>query len=278
VEDVSSEQGVTSHEYVKFIAHRTGTKLVSFSCKNRMMGMVIPIGPGHEGNPHFTVPITSGLVGSFHLAMNRDTKVMALSNVWSETPHGFETAGTLLLNGERLMQTLSITSVGESAVVYQDRVTALGDVTLSRELGVPVGIENDEVTGGQRVVYHRDGQRTFTWEHPQGFVALPGNWANVDGRLGVVMAAGSGLEYQQASGYHPQTAVGADVLYGSFQDDPRQLKAGEQLPRRVVVFFTEVSPRKTAALAESVKIEEGPSGRVLHLKLPEGGRAEVPLL
>jgi hypothetical protein len=271
-------RGVSQHEYVGFIADRTRSKLVSFSWKNRMMGMVIPIGPGHEANPHFTVPITTGLVGSFDLGTNREAKVKAAEHQWTRTPQGFETMGTLLLNGGLLKQTLRVTSLGERAVVYQDRVTALGDITMSRELGVPVGIENDEVTGGQRVVYDRDGQKTFKWKQSQPAVALSGNWVNVDGRLGVATAAGAGLEYQQASGYDPHTAVCADVLYASFQDSPRRFNAGDQVARRIVVFFTEVSPRKTAVLAEAVKIEERSQGRVLHLNLPEGGRADVPLL
>jgi len=271
-------QGVFRHEYVEFIAHRTGSKLASFSWRNRMMGLVVPIGPGHEGNPHFIVPITSGLVGSFDLGAKRDAKVKTVEHQWNETPHGFETTGSLLLNGGALKQALRVTSVGESTVVYQDQVTAVADVTVSHELGVPVGIENDEVTGGQRVVYHQGGQRTFTWQQRQPAFALPGNWANVDGRLGVVMAAGSGLSYQQALGYDPHMAVCADVLYGSFGGHEQRFKAGDPVVRRIVIFFTEVSPEKTAALAKSVRVEERPQGRVLHFKLPEGGRAEVPLL
>jgi hypothetical protein len=271
-------RGVLRHGPVGFIAQRTGSKLASFSWKNRMMGLVMPIGPGHEGNPHFTVPITSGLVGSFELAPKRDAAPKALESEWTETPGGFETTGSLLLNGGLLKQTLRVSAVGESAVVYQDRVTALTNITVSRELGVPFGVENDEVTGGKRVVYDGGRQRTFIWQQPQPAVALPGNWANVDGRLGVVMAAGSGLSYEQASAYDPHSAVCADILYGSFRDQQQRFKAGDQVARRIVVFFTEVTPKKTAALAASVKVEEGPQSRVLHFKLPEGGRADVPLL
>jgi hypothetical protein len=273
----SALRGVSHREYVEFIAHRTGSKLASFSWKNRILGMVIPIGPGQEGNPHFTVPIANGFVGSFELTPKGDASTKAVEHQWSEPPSGFETTGSLLMNGGALKQTLRVTSVGEGTVVYQDRVTALVDVTVSRELGVPVGIENDEVTGGRRVVDHRDGQRTFTWQQPQPAVALPGPWANVDGRLGVVVAAGSGLSYRQASGYDPHTAVCADVLYGSFLDRPRQFKAGEHVARRIVLFFAEITAKKTAALAQAVRIQATP-GQVLQFKLPEGGQAEVPLL
>jgi hypothetical protein len=274
-------RGVWRRECVDFVVHRTGSKLVSFSWKNRMMGMVIPIGPGHEDNPHFTVPITSGLAGSFELTPKSSAPPKVLESEWTQTRNGFTTTGSLLLNGGALKQRLHVCSVGEQTVVYQDRVTAITNVAVSRELGVPLGIENDEVTGGRRVVYHQDGQQTFMFDRAAGQDAclqLPGWWANVDGRLGVVMAVGTGMRYQQGSGYDPHTAVCADLLYGSFLDYPRQFKAGEQAARRIVLMFTEVTPRQTAALARSVKVEEGPRGGVLRFKLPEGGQAEVPLL
>ena len=266
------------HPYVQFIAHRTESKFASFSWKNRIMGLLIPIGPGPRRQPHVTVPITSGFVGSFELAPAKPTRPEALEHAWHEATNGFETTGSLLLNGGLMKQTLRVTSVGEQTVVYQDRVTALADVSLSRELGVPIGIENDEVSGGKRVVYHRDGKTTFDWKTPQKPLALPGSWANVDGRLGVVMAVGSGLSYHQAAGYDPHMAVCPDILYGSFSDRPQHFQAGDQVAQRIVLFFVEVTPKTTSALSRAFSIAEESGTRVLRFKLPEGGHAEVPLL
>ena len=100
------------------------------------MGLLIPIGPGHEGNPLFTVPITNGFVGSFELTPKGDTATKTSSMRGSETPNGFETTGSLLLNGGRLKQTLRVTSVGKQTVIYQDRVTALSMSPCHAELGV----------------------------------------------------------------------------------------------------------------------------------------------
>jgi len=69
---------------------------------------------------------------------------------------------------------------------------------LAQELGLPIGTENGELTGGKRVVYSGNGEITFDWKKPQPVVALPGSWANVDSRPGVVIAPGAGLGYQQA--------------------------------------------------------------------------------
>jgi len=142
---------------------------------------------------------------------------------------------------------------------------------------LPIGARSGDLYH-KRVVCHRDGEITFDWKQPQPQAALPGSWANVDGRLGVVMALGSGLSYQQAAGYDPHTAVCPDLLYGSFSNRPQSFKAGEQAARRVVLFFVGVTPKKTAALSRSFRIEDKAGAQVLRFTLPEGGEAEVPLL
>jgi hypothetical protein len=145
-EAAERQEGVRDYPYVGFIAHRTGKKFVSFSWKNKIMGMLIPIGEGHEDNPDFTVPITNGLVGSFELDPRGDVRTMVAEHSWKKHPDGFETSGTLLIEGGRLKQTLRMISLGSQTVVYEDRVTALSNVTVRSERGVPVGIENEALS------------------------------------------------------------------------------------------------------------------------------------
>lgn len=268
---------VRHYSLVDVVLHRTGSKFMSFSWKNRIMGVLVPIGEGHEASPFVTVPISTGFVGTIQLSGSADAKPATMDRTWTKTASGFETTGVLKTNGGLLKQTAKVTSIGEKTVVYQDRVIAESDVSLSRELGVPIGIENDQVSGGTRTVYHRDGKTVFDWQKPQPLTSLPGGWANVDGRLGIVAAAGSGLAYDQATKYNPQ-GVHADVVYCSFSDRPRQIKAGDEVAHRAVVFFTEVTPQETSELAQSVSVEGKAGGEVLHFRLPEGGEAEVALL
>ncbi|EEF60660.1 hypothetical protein [Pedosphaera parvula] len=270
------DQGVWEYRYVDFVVHRTGKKFVTFSWKNQIMGQLIPIGEGHEGNPEFTVPILNGLVGSFELAPAGDAKMTVQEHSWKKTLDGFETTGTLLINGGRLKQTVKVTSIGEQAVVYQDQVTAVKDVTVKKALGVPVGIENDQISGGMRVVSDQDGQIIFDAQKPRQLAAIPGAWVNVDGRLGVVMMAGEGMAYAQASGYSPGISVCADSLYGSYSDQPKKFKAGEEAAHRVVIFFVEATAKETSALAKLCRIEEKSGGKVLRFK--QGKKVvEVPL-
>jgi hypothetical protein len=275
---LSQAKGVRDYPYVGFIVDRTENKFVSLSWKNRLMGMIIPLGSTHDGQPLFTVPITDGLIGSFELTPRGEVKTTVVEHSWKKISKGFETTGILLLNGGRLKQTLQLTSLGDKTVVFQDRVVAVSDITVTQERGMPLGIENDLVSGGTRVVSHQEGEMIFDWQKPQAPFALPGAWVNVDGRLGVVMVAGAGMTYVQASGYKPGISVYADVLYNSYSTHPQQFKAGQEVAHRVAVFYMETTPRETSALAKSVKIASKPGGRVLQFKLAGGGKAEIPLL
>lgn len=273
------EQGVWDHPYVDFIAHRTKEKFASFSWKNHVMGLLMPIGEGHEDNPDFAVPIRNGLVGSFNLSPPGDAKVNVVQHVRNPTTDGFETRGTVLINGGRMSQTLRVVSIGPRAVVYEDRVTALADVTIKGERGLPIGIENDEITGGSRTVSGSTAETRFDWKQRQrDTVPVSGSWANVDGRMGVIAIAGAGIAYKQAGGYSPGISVCTDVLYGSYSDQVRHFKAGDKVARRLALFVVEVTPQETAAIARSCKVEGTATAPVLHFTDADGAQTTVPLL
>ena len=137
-----------------------------------------------------------------------------------------------------------MTSIGERTVVYEDRVVALSNVTVRIERGLPLGIENDQITGGTRDVTGATGKTIFDWKSPKPPVRLPGAWANVDGRLGIVVLKGSGLEYAQARGYAPGISVHEDILYGSYSDEVRHFKAGEEVAHRLAILLSKPLPRK----------------------------------
>jgi len=239
--------------------------------------MLIPSGEGHDGQPYFTAPIPNGLIGSFEFAPKGDTKIKLVEHAWSTNANGFETAGTLLLDNGRLEQKVKVSSLGETIVVYQDRVLALADVSILAEHGVPVSIENDRVTGGRRTVFHQAGKNVFDFTRPQPPVPIAGSWANVDGRLGVITVAKSEMKYVQATGYHPGMAVCADILYGSFWNGSRTFKDGEEVARRTVLFLLEASSKQTAVVFGSLKITKRPGGQFLRFQRPDGGTVELPL-
>ena len=260
--------GVQRYNFVDVITHRTKSKFASFSWKNKIMGLVMPIAD-HLDSPYFTTPNTGSLVGSFALDGGSGGS-KTIERTWHKTSDGFETEGTLTTNGGLLKQAIKFISVGEKTAIYVDRVTAVSDVTVRQELGAFVSIENDEFTGDQRTLYSGGGSQIVKGADTEGLIRISGNWANVDGRLGMVMVRGSGIAYQDVKPYNRDGAR-EDFLFGSYSDKQRKFKAGEEVARRIVVLFTEVSPEETADLAGKVHI----SGDSLHVTLPEGGEYEV---
>ena len=82
------EVGVYDHPGVDFIAQRTRKKFASFSWKNKIMGLLMPI-DDHADNPEFTVPIPDGFIGSFELAPRDKAKPVVVEHTRKETPDGF---------------------------------------------------------------------------------------------------------------------------------------------------------------------------------------------
>jgi hypothetical protein len=268
--------GVQPHDSIGLITHRTADKFLSVSWKNKITAMLVPIGNDHERNPFFTVPIANGLTGSFQLNGVRDSKLKVLEYSWKAAGNGFETTATLQ-TGNSLKQTVKVTSLGEETVLYEDRVIALTNVTVTKELGVPLGIENDQITGGTRTIYYDNGKTLFDWQNPKPSMTLPGSWANVDSRLGIIVIEGSGISYTQAKSYSSGISVYTDTLNASYSEQPKHFNTGDSVARRVVLLLTEISPEQTATVAHSIRIEKSGSEKLLHFNLPEGGETHVSL-
>jgi hypothetical protein len=86
------------------------------------------------------------------------------------------------------------------------------------------------------------------------------------------------MTYAQAHGYSGGSATCTDIPYGSYSDQVRQFKTGEEVAHRLAVLLVEVTPKETSAVAKSCTFETTPGGQVLHFKQPDGKVAEVPLL
>lgn len=273
----STVDGVNTYNEVEIVTHRTDKKFVSVSWTNHVMGEIIPIGAGHESNPDFTAPIREGFIGSFDIVGTKNSKPVAIAHDWKTNSNGFTTTGTVMLNNGQLKQAVRITSIGKQTVVYEDHVTALRDLTIKQEQGVPLGIENDPITGSTRTVYHQGGSTTYNQSTPQKPTAISGSWANVDARLGLIVVSGSGISYNQAHGYAPGISICEDILYGSYSPQPKQFKANDEAAHRIAIVMTEVTPEQTAAIAQSAHLEKQGTKQILRFKLPEGKTTEIEL-
>ncbi|MES2459422.1 MAG: hypothetical protein V4671_02475, partial [Armatimonadota bacterium] len=149
------------------------------------------------------------------------------------------------------------------------RVTALGDVTVAEERSLVVGVENDEVSGGKRQIEAGGTKLTAVGGEP-GDHPLTGNWANVDGRLGLIAAPGSRLMYRSV-GKPNRAGAREDFLYGQFQGGTlREFKQGAVVAERAGLLLPGASAAETARIAATMKVERSVGGRTVRFTGPDG--------
>jgi hypothetical protein len=115
-----------------------------------------------------------------------------------------------------------------------------------------IGIENDRLSGGQRVIWHvGQGEKSSITvralvEQPP--VQVPGNWTNIDDRLGLIIT-GSGFNYTPAGAY-TQKGVAAD-------------RVAPATDAQVWQIVPQVNHEQTAEIAKTLpeKITDGAGGR-----------------
>jgi hypothetical protein len=220
-----------------------------------------------------TTPYLQSLVGSFTLAGQtpQEARQFTVNNHAVRTDkNGFTLALDAAVNAGRLRHQIAAATVAPGVLVYLDRVTALGDVTVTEERSLVVGVENDEVSGGKRQIETGANKKLTVIGGETDDHALSGNWANVDGRLGLVAAPGSQLLYR-AVGKPNRAGAREDFLYGQFRSGTaRNFKQGSVVAERAGLLLPGASPAETARIAASLKIEQNAGGRTMRFTGPNG--------
>ena len=215
-----------------------------------------------------TTPYLQSLVGSFTLAGQSSQEANRFTvnrKAVRADKSGFAAAIDAAVNGGRLRHLMAVATAAPGVLVYMDRVTALGDVTVTEERSLVVGVENDAVSGGKRQIVTGDGTYTAVGGAASD-KALNGNWANVDGRLGLAAAPVSGSQFLYRSVGKPNRAgAREDFLYGQFRSGtPRAFPQGAVVSERAGLLLPGATAAETAQIAATLKVEQTASGRTLY--------------
>jgi len=252
--------GVRKYNYVDLIIHRTQKKFVSFSWKLKIMGYVVPSSSNYLNNPYITTPYTKGFVGTYEI-LNK-TKEKLINCSYNIVNNGFSTTGFLLSNNARVKHYLSFTSIGDEFVVYMDETKANWPcpINIKGERGIPIGIENDELTGECRLLYTSDGKFSILGERSFSEIyKFNGNWINIDNRLGMIVWGSSGIAYQTSGGYNRRGAK-RDLLFGSYSNRDRSFWLNKIINRRGTLILVNYNHKKTREVSNKIDV----------LNLPEG--------
>jgi hypothetical protein len=262
-----------------FAVHRTERGMLSFSWKHHLMGLAAPQSEAHPDAPYVTTPYLQSLVGSFTLAGQTSQEANRFT-VNKETVRadksGFTAAIDSTVNGGRLRHQMAVATVAPGVLVYMDRVTALGDVTVTEERSLVVGVENDEVSGGKRQIVTSDGAYVAVGGSASD-KTLTGNWANIDGRLGLAAAPGTQFLYRSV-GKPNRAGAREDFLYGQFRSGtPRAFPQGAVVAERAGLLLPGATATETERIAASLKVERTASGRTLRFNGPNNKAESLTL-
>jgi len=129
----------------------------------------------------------------------------------------------------------------------------MDSVQIVEAQGLPIAVENDYLNGNQRHVFSAAGDETAIGgqeaDHP-----LPGLWANIDDRLGLVCSLGQGLLYRSA-GKPNRPGAREDLLIGSHSQGPHFFGRGEIVAERAGLVMLDSSRAETAAAAASTRVD-----------------------
>ena len=179
------------------------------------------------------------------------------------------------VNDGLLRQEVAVATAAPGVLAYVDRVTARQNVTVTEERGLPVGVENDEVTGNRRRLITQGGKQTVIGGEQKDH-ALPGSWVNIDGRLGLVTARGSSLLYR-AAGKPNRPGAREDILIGAHRSGPRSFAKGGVVADRAGLLLPDASPEETGKIATTLRVERGKGGTTLRFTGPDGRRHALAL-
>ncbi len=274
---VSAMAPVRAFDGAGFVVHRTPRGVLSFSWKNRLMGLATPQSQTHLDAPYVTTPLLTSLTGRFTLQEPPDknsARFQVLRQAVATDKNGFSLAIESEINNGALRQQIAVASLEPGILVYLDRVVAQKDVTVLEEQGLPLSIENDEVSGNQRRLSTQEGSQLLTGGQEKQ-IALAGHWANIDGRLGLI-APDSPLLYK-AAGKPNRAGAREDILFGSWKSGARTFKVGETVAERASLWILDSSPAETARIAASTQVERGPNGITVRFTAPDKRRHSLRL-
>jgi len=176
--------GVREYPDVEIVQARQRDAFASMSWSDaQAMGLVVPSARGHEEDPISVAYVPRSLVGSASGAVG--------PYACDCREDFFSTAGTI---GARRF---SMTSFPDGTTLLLDR---------GEGSSFNVGFERIPGLTGERPVYSQAGE---------GLGDLPGRWANVADRLGMVVAGGGGLRARDVTATNPYRLLEGSATTGS---------------------------------------------------------------
>ena len=222
---------------------------------------------------------TGNLLGWYEVEGKRTDATPVVKGNYLLEGNSYVMNGELNTNEGTLNHRFVLYSTPTNALIYLDYVTANTDVTITAAKGGLLAISTDELTKTSRTLYYNKGQEFGGKEQGAGsqeqLVTFESNWVNIDNELGIIKTVDNGqltVDSSMRSVKNKATAncqlstincqltmafgdrsvnnsIFTSKLYPLYSDVRRQVKAGEVVDARNLVYYSRINATKTQKMA-----------------------------
>ena len=234
----STEDRFTCFSWSTGIKSYTGYFAANSPDKNKI---VIPYKANNTGN----------ILGWYEIEGKNTDASPVLSGRYQLDGNAYVMNGELNVNDSTLNHRFALYSTPSNAIIYLDYVSAISDAVINCEKGGLLAISTDELTKLSRVLYyHENGSISSMVSDGTEFCRLSGRWVNIDNQVGVV-SAGNGKQIGFGD-REAKNSIFTSKLYPMYDNKSREIKAGETVDARNLVYYSRISAEKTLKMAESL--------------------------
>lgn len=156
------------------------------------------------------------------------------------------------MNDGTLNNRFAIYSTPGNAVIYTDYVRANAAATITKDQGGLMAISTDEMTRTKRTLYFDNAKNQETgMTHKQSdgsqFLTMNTNWVNIDNALGVINVDGKTMGFGNRAN---NNSVNTSKLYASYSDKSKDVKAGDIVDKRNIIYYSNVNAESTRKLMQ----------------------------
>lgn len=221
----------------------TKDRFTCFSWSRGLNSFTGYIAPNSVEHNNLIVPYRSNDTGNFignYIVGGKRTNAKNVDKTVTALPdNSYVLNGELITNDSALDHRFAIYSTSGNAVIYLDWVTALDDVTITKEQGGLMAISTDPFTSAERMLYAENYQSV---EDGTEFSAIPTNWLNIDNQVGFVSLSDKKMAFGNRSN---NNSILTSKLYPLYNDSLRMINRDELVDSRHVVYYSNVNAEIT---------------------------------
>ena len=200
---------------------------------------------------------TGNFLGWYQVSGKSTNATPVVSGIYRLRGNSYTMNGELNTNDGALNHRFAIYSTPGNAVIYTDYVRANAASTITKEQGGLMAISTDELTRTKRTLYYANGEEEGM-KHKQSdgttFLGFNSNWVNIDNALGVVNVDGTTMGFGDQAN---NNSILTSKLYAAYSDKSRQVKAGEVVDKRNIIYYSNVNAESTQQLMKkSVSLKD----------------------